>query len=72
MLTLARSLGEFGAVKIVSGNITGRTQTATLVVEEKYQNFQQESVRDAFLLIFVEHRRAIIVGRLPAAQARAT
>ena len=47
MLSLARSLGEFGAVKIVSGNITGRTQTATLVVEAKYQNFQQDDgVRD--------------------------
>ena len=30
VLSLARALGEFGAVKIVSGNITGRTQTATL------------------------------------------
>jgi len=39
VLSLARSLGEFGAVKIVSGNITGRTQTATTVVEQKYQNF---------------------------------
>ena len=29
VLSLARSLGEFGAVKIVSGNITGQTQTAT-------------------------------------------
>ena len=41
VLSLARSLGEFGAVKIVSGNITGQTQTATLMVEEKYQNFEQ-------------------------------
>ncbi len=30
MLSLARSLGEFGAVKIVSGNIAGQSQTATL------------------------------------------
>ncbi|MFL6158827.1 MAG: sulfate ABC transporter permease [Marmoricola sp.] len=43
VLSLARSLGEFGAVKIVSGNIAGRTQTATLVVEEKYQGFEQAS-----------------------------
>ena len=28
VLILARSLGEFGAVKIVSGNLTGQTQTA--------------------------------------------
>ena len=33
VLSLARSLGEFGAVKIVSGNIVRQTQTATLVVE---------------------------------------
>jgi sulfate transport system permease protein len=43
VLSLARSLGEFGAVKIVSGNFTGQTQTATLVVEQKYQNFDQEA-----------------------------
>ena len=34
VLSLARSLGEFGAVKIVSGNIASQTQTATLVVEQ--------------------------------------
>jgi sulfate/thiosulfate transport system permease protein len=38
VLSLARSLGEFGAVKVVSGNLIGQTQTATLVVEEAYQN----------------------------------
>ena len=44
VLSLARSLGEFGAVKIVSGNIAGQSQTATLSVEETYQNFEQEHV----------------------------
>jgi sulfate transport system permease protein len=43
VLSIARSLGEFGAVKIVSGNITGQSQTATLVVEQTYQNFQQQT-----------------------------
>jgi sulfate transport system permease protein len=41
VLSLARSLGEFGAVKVVSGNVAGDTQTATLLVEAKYQNFEQ-------------------------------
>jgi sulfate transport system permease protein len=51
VLSLARSLGEFGAVKVVSGNIVGRTQTATLVVEQKYQNFEQTTAYSlAFLL----------------------
>lgn len=43
VLSLARALGEFGAVKIVSGNLVNQTQTATLVVEQKYQDFEQAS-----------------------------
>jgi sulfate transport system permease protein len=50
VLSLARSLGEYGAVKVVSGNIVGSTQTATLVVEERYQNFDQPT---AFALAFI-------------------
>ena len=41
VLTLARALGEFGAVAVVSGRIVDKTQTATLVVEERFQNFDQ-------------------------------
>lgn len=51
VLSLARSLGEYGAVKVVSGNIVGQTQTATLIVEERYQNFDQPTAYAvAFLL----------------------
>jgi sulfate transport system permease protein len=65
VLSLARSLGEFGAVKIVSGNITGRTQTATLVVEAKYQNFAQETAyATSFLLIFASIVSLIVVALL--------
>jgi len=65
VLALARSLGEFGAVKVVSGNITGRTQTATLVVEAKYQNFQQSTAyATSFLLIFVSVACLIVVAFL--------
>ncbi len=54
VLSLARSLGEFGAVKVVSGNLLGETRTATLVVEEKYLNFdQQGAYAMAFLLAMV-------------------
>jgi sulfate/thiosulfate transport system permease protein len=70
VLTLARSLGEFGAVKIVSGNITGRTQTATLVVEAKYQNFQQSTAyATSFLLIFVGIACIIVVAFLRPKQS---
>ena len=62
VLTLARSLGEFGAVKVVSGNVLGQTRTATLVVEEKYLNFdQQGAYATAFLLAMVSVACIIIV-----------
>ncbi len=41
VLSLARSLGEYGAVAVVSGRLIGKTQTATLLVEERFQNFDQ-------------------------------
>src|SRR6478735_3122612 len=39
VLTTARALGEFGAVSVVSGRLSGRTETATLRVEERYESF---------------------------------
>jgi len=39
VLTTARALGEFGAVSVVSGKISGETETLTLLVEERFQNF---------------------------------
>ena len=39
ILTTARALGEFGAVSIVSGKIAGRTETMTLLVEDRFQGF---------------------------------
>jgi sulfate transport system permease protein len=41
VLCLARALGEFGAVAVVSGRLIGRTQTVTLFVEERFENFDQ-------------------------------
>lgn len=41
VLALARALGEFGAVAVVSGRLVGQTQTVPLVVEERFQNFDQ-------------------------------
>ena len=41
VLTTARALGEFGAVSIVSGKLSGRTETATLFVENRFQRFDE-------------------------------
>ncbi|HSF35157.1 MAG TPA: sulfate ABC transporter permease subunit [Nocardioides sp.] len=63
VLTLARSLGEFGAVKVVSGNVLGQTRTATLAVEEKYLNFdQQGAYAIAFLLAMVSVACIVVVA----------
>jgi sulfate transport system permease protein len=39
VLTTARSLGEYGAVAVVSGKLEGRTETLTLHVEKSYLDF---------------------------------
>jgi len=39
VLCLARALGEFGAVAVVSGGLVGQTQTLTLFVKERFDNF---------------------------------
>lgn len=63
VLSLARSLGEFGAVKVVSGNVASETRTATLVVEEKYLNFDQTGAyATAFLLAMVSVACIVIVA----------
>lgn len=41
-LTVARSLGEFGALMVVSGNILGRTQSATLYIHDGIESFHAE------------------------------
>jgi sulfate transport system permease protein len=58
VLTLARGLGEYGAVAVVSGRLVGKTQTATLFVEERYQNFDQPA---AYAMAFALAAVAVII-----------
>ena len=60
VLSLARSLGEFGAVKIVSGGVAMRTQSATLLVEERYQQFGPENTITAYTAAFILALIAVI------------
>lgn len=50
-LTVARSLGEFGALLVVSGNIIGRTQTATLYIHDGIESFNNEGAYAASVLL---------------------
>ncbi|HJU37278.1 MAG TPA: hypothetical protein VJ716_07675 [Gaiellaceae bacterium] len=58
VLTTARCLGEYGAVAVVSGNIIGKTETATTRVEELTQNF---STAGAFAVSLVLATLAVLV-----------
>ena len=39
VLSTARAIGEFGAVSVVSGKVSGETETLTLLVEKRFTNF---------------------------------
>ncbi|HJU47882.1 MAG TPA: sulfate ABC transporter permease subunit [Gaiellaceae bacterium] len=60
VLTTARAVGEYGAVALVSGNIAGQTQTATLRVEDAYQ-FAYGNYAPAYGIAFVLAATAILV-----------
>ncbi len=60
VLTAARAIGEYGAVALVSGNIAGETQTATLRVEDAYQ-FAYGNYAPAYGIAFVLAATAILV-----------
>jgi sulfate transport system permease protein len=51
VLTTARVLGEFGALTIVSGSITGQTQTLPLFVEKQFANFNLPGAYGASILL---------------------
>src|SRR6058998_3684052 len=51
VLTTARALGEYGAVRVVSGRIVGQTETLTLYVGDRYQDFQADAAYAASVLL---------------------
>jgi sulfate transport system permease protein len=51
VVTTARCLGEYGAVALVSGSISGRTETATLRVQDYYENLDQAGAYGVSLLL---------------------
>jgi sulfate/thiosulfate transport system permease protein len=51
VLATARALGEFGAVAVVSGRITGETQTLPLYVQQEFNNFNVAGAYTAALVL---------------------
>jgi sulfate transport system permease protein len=50
-LTIARSIGEFGAVLVVSGSIINKTQTATLHIHQEFTDFNYIGAFSAAILL---------------------
>ena len=53
VLSTARAIGEFGAVSIISGRVAGETQTLTILVEQRYGNFDLAGAYAASALLAV-------------------
>ena len=61
ILTTARALGEFGAVAVVSGQISGNTETMTLFVKQQYEQLGTDARVGAYGASVVLILLAIIV-----------
>jgi sulfate/thiosulfate transport system permease protein len=53
VLSTARAIGEFGAVSVVSGKIAGETMTLTLLVEQRFTNYDLAGAYAASALLAV-------------------
>lgn len=51
VLTTARVLGEFGAVTIVSGSISGQTETLPLFVQKQFEQFNEPGAYGASVVL---------------------
>lgn len=64
VLSLARSLGEFGAVKIVSQGASFNGETATLLIQNRYGNFDESTAYAAAFMLVLAAVLALVVVTL--------
>lgn len=63
VLALARALGEYGALAVVSGRLQGQTQTLTLFVEDSYQNYEQVAAYSASFVLALLAVLTLVLAR---------
>jgi sulfate transport system permease protein len=67
LLAFARAIGEFGAIAIVSGNITGRTLTAPYYIFQLTQQFRYEEAAAVSTVLFaISFVLVLVTERLTA------
>jgi sulfate transport system permease protein len=64
VLCLARALGEFGAVAVVSGGLVGQTQTLTLFVKERFDNFDSTAAFTAATALALMAVLSLLLAKL--------
>ena len=65
VLTTARALGEFGAVSVISGRLTGETESMTLYVQDRYRSFDDVGAyASSVLLALLAVLTLIVMTRL--------
>jgi sulfate transport system permease protein len=70
VLTTARALGEFGAVSVVSGRLEGQTQTLTLYVQDRFENFDATGAFTASLVLALLSLVTLLAMNLLARRTR--
>src|SRR5205823_13957667 len=70
VLTTARALGEFGAVSVISGRLSGETESMTLYVQDRYREFDQTGAyASAVVLALIAVVTLILMTRLKPKEA---
>jgi sulfate transport system permease protein len=64
LMTTARSLGEFGAVLVVSGNIIMQTETATLYIYQSMADFNLAGAYAVSIVLVAFSIIALVMLRL--------
>jgi sulfate transport system permease protein len=63
VLCLARAVGEYGAVAVVSGRLVGQTQTLPLYVQERFENYDETSAFAVATLLAVIAGVALLLSK---------
>jgi sulfate transport system permease protein len=73
VLALARCIGEYGAVLVISGNISGQTQTTPLLIGDDFQQFgRDQGYALAFVLVLIAFAAILLGAYIRRRQRRAT
>lgn len=72
VLTTARVLGEFGAVTIVSGSISGETETMPLFVAKAFEQFNEEAAYAGAIVLALLALTTLILMSVGGRKAKAS